>query len=175
MRLANLFRREPPPRPAARLYAAVVAAGREPHWYRDGAVPDTLDGRFDMIAAVLSMAMIRLEATPEGVGPAASLAECFVDDMDGQLRQIGFGDMVVGKHIGRMMAMLGGRIGAYREGLSDGAQADDRLAAALVRNLYRGDDPGPAAVAHVETRLRTLHHALDAVPVDRLIAGELPR
>ena len=170
MRLVNLFRREPPPRPSAALYAAVVERARAPHWYIDGRVPDTIDGRFDMIAAVLSIAMLRLEAEPAGAAPAASLAECFVDDMDGQLRQIGFGDMVVGKHIGRMMAMLGGRIGAYRDGL-----ADDGLATALVRNLYRGEDPGLAATAHVEHRLRDLRTALDAVPIDRIVAGELPR
>lgn len=169
MRLSNLFRRTPPPRPTADLYDAVVAVGRREHWYRAGAVPDTLDGRFDMIAAVLSMVMLRLESEPAGAQPAASLGECFVDDMDGQLRQIGFGDMVVGKHIGRMMAMLGGRIGAYRDGLTDGT-----LGPALVRNLYRGTDPGPVAVAHVEKELRSIRTRLDAVPIERIAAGEMP-
>ncbi|MEP9402982.1 ubiquinol-cytochrome C chaperone family protein [Sphingomonas sp. VNH70] len=170
MILDRLFRREPPPREAAALYAAVVARGRAPHWYVEGAVPDTIDGRFDMIAAVLSMVMLRLESEPAAAVSAASLAECFVDDMDGQLRQIGFGDMVVGKHIGRMMAMLGGRIGAYRDGLAEGG-----LEAALVRNLYRGTDPGAAPLAHVATRLRAFHAALAPVPLDRLLAGDLPQ
>ncbi len=80
------------------LYRAVVARGRAPHWYLDGAVPDTLDGRFDMIAAVLAMVLLRLEERAEeqavAAGPAAALTEHFVDDMDAQLRQIGFGDMV---------------------------------------------------------------------------------
>ena len=88
MRLPRLFRREPPPRIAATLYDAVVARGRMPHWYLAGGVPDTLDGRFDMIAAVLAMVMLRVEQDGAGAVPAASLAECFVDDMDGQLRQI---------------------------------------------------------------------------------------
>ncbi len=169
MRLPRLFRREPPPRIAVTLYDAVVARGRMLHWYLAGAVPDTLDGRFDMIAAVLSMAMLRLERDGAGAAPAASLAECFVDDMDGQLRQIGFGDMVVGKHIGRMMAALGGRLGAYRDGLADGT-----LAPALVRNLYRGVEPAPAALAHVATELRAFRAALDGVAIDDLLAGKLP-
>ncbi len=169
MRLPRLFRREPPPRIAVTLYDAVVARGRMPHWYLAGAVPDTLDGRFDMIAAVLSMAMLRLERDGAGAAPAASLAECFVDDMDGQLRQIGFGDMVVGKHIGRMMAALGGRLGAYRDGLADGT-----LEPALVRNLYRGVEPAPAALAHVATELRAFRAALDGVAIDDLLAGKLP-
>ncbi|MGN5375407.1 ubiquinol-cytochrome C chaperone family protein [Sphingomonas hankookensis] len=169
MRLSRLFRREPPPRIAAALYDSVVARGRMPHWYLAGAVPDTLDGRFDMIAAILSMAMLRLEGEGAGAAPAASLAECFVDDMDGQLRQIGFGDMVVGKHIGRMMAALGGRLGAYRDGLAHGT-----FDAALVRNLYRGVAPDPAALAHVAAELRALRTALDGATIDDLLAGKLP-
>lgn len=169
MPLSRLFRREPPPRIAATLYNAVVARGRQPHWYLAGAVPDTLDGRFDMIAAVLAMVMLRLEREGAGAVPAASLAECFVDDMDGQLRQIGFGDMVVGKHIGRMMAALGGRLGAYRDGLADGT-----FEAALVRNLYRGDVPAPDALTHVTTELRAFRAALDGVAIDDLLAGTLP-
>ncbi len=155
------------------LYRAVVARGRAPHWYLDGAVPDTLDGRFDMIAAVLAMVLLRLEERPDeqavAAGPSAALTEHFVDDMDAQLRQIGFGDMVVGKQVGRMMAALGGRLGAYRDGLATGS-----LAEALVRNLYRGDPPAPTALAHAEHHLRTLRTTLSATPLASLIAGELP-
>lgn len=154
----------------APLYRAVVARGRQPHWYVAGAVPDTVDGRFDMIAAVLAMVLLRLEEDPAGAGPSAALAERFVDDMDGQLRQIGVGDILVGKHIGRMMSMLGGRLGAYRAGLA----ADD-LDPALVRNLYRGTAPAPDALAHVGTALRALRASLDQIPTERLLAGELPQ
>jgi cytochrome b pre-mRNA-processing protein 3 len=44
------------------LYNAVVAAGRDPAWYVEGEVPDTVDGRFDMIAAILALTLLRLEA-----------------------------------------------------------------------------------------------------------------
>jgi cytochrome b pre-mRNA-processing protein 3 len=168
MRLLDLFRT--PPDPLAPLYDAVVARARQPHWYVEGAVPDTTDGRFDMLAAVLSMVLLRMEDTPEGAMPAVRLAERFVDDMDGQLRQSGIGDVVVGKHIGRMMAMLGGRLGAYREGLAGGA-----LAPALLRNLYRGEDPGAGPLAHVTTALESLHRELDAAAIDTLLAGRLPQ
>lgn len=153
----------------AALYAAVVARARQPHWYLDGAVADTVDGRFDMIAAVLALVMLRLEGDPAGIPAATHLSEAFVDDMDPQLREIGIGDLLVGKHVGRMMGMLGGRLGAYRDGLA----ADD-LKPALVRNLYRGHTPEPAALAHVERELLALRDALAAVPTDRLIAGDLP-
>lgn len=101
--------------------------------------------------------------------PAVRLAERFVDDMDGQLRQSGIGDIVVGKHIGKMMAMLGGRLGAYREGLATGA-----LAPAVLRNLYRGEDPGAAPLAHVAGGLEALHRALGETAIDTLLAGRLP-
>ena len=153
----------------AALYAAVVARARQPHWYVEGAVADTVDGRFDMIAAVLAMAMLRLEGDPAGIAAATHLSEAFVDDMDPQLREIGIGDLLVGKHIGRMMGMLGGRLGAYRDGLAAGD-----LKPALVRNLYRGHAPDEAAVAHVERELLALHAALDGVSTERLIAGDLP-
>ena len=156
------------------LYTAVVARARAAHWYLEGEVPDTVDGRFDMIAAVLAMVMLRLEAEPAGAQPAVHLAERFVDDMDPQLRQIGIGDIVVGKQIGRMMAALGGRLGAYREGLAPNAPEGASLEAALVRNLYRGTAPNPSALAHVAGRLRTLHAAAVAMPVVELEAGNLP-
>jgi cytochrome b pre-mRNA-processing protein 3 len=158
------------------LYNAVVVRGRAEHWYLDGAVPDTVDGRFDMIAAVLTMVLLRLEdeplatiGKPRAPSLSAHLTERFVDDMDGQLRQLGVGDVVVGKHVGKMMSMLGGRLGAYREALA----ASD-LAPALLRNLYRGQPPEPAALTHVATALTAFHAALAATSLDQLTAGDLP-
>lgn len=152
------------------LYNAVVARARAPHWYVEGQVPDTVDGRFDMIAAVLGFVVLRLEAEQaESAGLSAVLTERFVDDMDGQLRELGVGDVVVGKHIGKMMGMLGGRLGAYREGL-----AGPGIDAALVRNLYRGSPPDPAALAHVRERLLAFREALAATSLADLAEGRLP-
>jgi cytochrome b pre-mRNA-processing protein 3 len=155
---------------APQLYAAIVATGRAPHWYVQGAVPDTIDGRFDMIAAILSLVLLRLENAPEANAPSTALAECFIDDMDGQLREIGIGDIVVGKHMGRMMGMIGGRLGAYRAGL-----AGEGLRAGLVRNLYRGAAPSDAALTHVEAELLALRDRLAAMPTAAILTGELPQ
>src|SRR3546814_21170489 len=78
------------------------------------------DLRFDMITAILCLVLLRLEGAPETKQQSVWLTELFVDDMDGRLRQIGIGDMIVGKHIGRMMSALGGRLAAYRSGLGAG-------------------------------------------------------
>ncbi|MGJ3628818.1 ubiquinol-cytochrome C chaperone family protein [Sphingomonas sp. MMS24-JH45] len=96
------FLSPPSPPPRSHGGAAAVRCGRRPR--APAALvsrrrrPDTLDGRFDMVAAVLSMVILRLEDDPQGAVPIAQLTERFIDDMDAQVRQIGFGDMVVGEH-----------------------------------------------------------------------------
>jgi cytochrome b pre-mRNA-processing protein 3 len=169
--LGKYFRSDPDPREARRpLWDAVVAAARAPHWYARGTVPDTLDGRFDMISLVMALVLHRIDADPEQGLAGVQLTELFVNDMDGQMRQIGFGDMVVGKQVGRMMSALGGRLGAYRA--SDGS---DELSAALVRNLWRGDPPAEAGLAHVMTEVAALRAGLAAMPVsDLVVADRLP-
>jgi len=151
------------------LYTAIIARARAPHWYEAGRVPDSIDGRFDMVATVLAFVLLRLEGDPVAAGPSAKLTERFVEDMDGQLREIGIGDVVVGKHIGKMMSMLGGRLGAYRD-----AVTADALDAALVRNLYRGAAPEAAALGHARESLLALRTALAATPTATLLAGTLP-
>lgn len=150
------------------LYDAVIAEARRPGWYRDGAVPDTLDGRFDMVSSVLALVLLRLDALDAREG-AARLTECFITDMDGQLRQRGIGDLVVGKHVGRMMSQLGGRLTAYREGLADGGD----LAGAIDRNIYRGAAVSPQAAMHVEQGLRTLAARLTTRDLATLMTGDL--
>lgn len=167
--IQRLFGKTDDPRAAYRpLYDAIVARGREPIWYLDGA-PDTIDGRFDVITAVLAQVLIRLEADPAAKQPSVYLAELFVDDMDGQLRQAGIGDIVVGKHIGKMMAALGGRLTVYREAGSDVA----KLREALVRNVWRTEDPGAGADA-VTARMAGFVAALAATPVEAILGGEIP-
>ncbi len=166
--ISKLFAR-PPDDMALALYNRVIAIARAPHWYEAGGVPDTLDGRFDMVAGVLSLVLLRLEDVPEAGPASARLTERFVTDMDGQLRESGIGDIGVGKHIGKMMGMLGGRLGAYRDGLAGGD-----LHVAMARNLYRGVTPPPEAVAHAQAALLALRDTLAATPTAALIAGDLP-
>jgi cytochrome b pre-mRNA-processing protein 3 len=169
-RLSSLFAPRADPRAAVRpLYGAIVAAARAPHWYREGGVPDTIDGRFEMIAALLSLTIERLDSFADRKREMALLAELFVEDMDGQLRQSGIGDVVVGKHIGRMMGALGGRFSAYRTAF----EADGDLAATMIRNIYRGEAPPPAALAHSSAALTGFRTRIAQRGADALLAGEL--
>ena len=168
--LRRLFPERDQRAPYRPLYDAIVAEARTPAWYLDGGVPDTVDGRFDMVALVLALVLIRLEAEGDsGRLPSTLLTELFVDDMDGQLRQIGVGDVVVGKHVGRMMSALGGRITAYRAALA----GDAPLGEALARNLYRGQAPDAPALAHVAAEMRAGWTRRLAVPLDRLLTGDI--
>jgi len=167
---SKIFSRDNPNAKMQALYNAIVSEGRQLGWYEEGQVPDSLDGRFDMIAAIFSLVLIRLEKDEERGQDLAWLTEIFIKDMDGQLRQIGIGDMIVGKHVGRMMGALGGRVGAYRSALEQGAD----LREAIVRNIFRGNKPDDAALDVLARRLTAYHDALQDYPTDAIVAGQLP-
>ncbi len=168
--LARLFARDDGRDVVRPLYAAIIAKAREPHWYTDGGVPDSLDGRFEMVTAILSAVCLRMETLGDtAAAPIALLSECFVEDMEGQLREQGVGDVSVGKQVGAMMSALGGRMGAYREGLKDCGDLDS----ALVRNVYRAAQPAPAALAHVAAAYSGLARQLGGRSLDDLLAARL--
>jgi cytochrome b pre-mRNA-processing protein 3 len=153
------------------LYRAIVAAARDPAWYREGAVPDTIDGRFDMIAALLALVLLRLEAEGEACREASVLlTECFIADMDGSVRQLGAGDLVVGKQVGRMVSALGGRLGAFRTALADGTD----FTAMVRRNIFHDAPPSEESMAFVTNRLDGFHRALGRSSASALLGGALP-
>lgn len=168
--ISRLWSRQDPRSAVRPLYAAVVARGRDPAWYLEGKVPDTMDGRFEMISAVLCLVLMRLEKADDMRDETVLLTETFVEDMDGQLRQSGVGDVVVGKQIGKMMSALGGRLGAYRTAFETGGEA---LAEALRRNLYGGTVDADA-LHWTAGQLAALHRAIQAMPATDLLSGTLP-
>ena len=166
--LARLFTSQPDPRETLRpLWFRAVELSREPALYREDGVADTVAGRFDMIAAMLALTMLRLER--DGLAQEnVWLTELFVADMDAQLRETGVGDIVVGKHVGRLVSVLGGRLGAFREAL---ASADEvQLAAALERNVTMADGRTTEALAR---RLRGFADKLAKQDTDEVLAGRI--
>lgn len=160
----------PPPPPLSGLWGWITRTAREPHWYLGHSVADTVDGRFDMVALVTCVVMRELEMRDLRI-ETSLLTERFVDDMDGSLRDIGIGDMVIGKHMGRVMGALGGRLGAYRDALAAGAN-DSALADALARNVYRAQAPEGAADG-LAAAVRQLAARLSATPSQALLAGDI--
>ena len=166
--LARLFSSRPDPREDLRpLWHRVVELSREPALYRVDGVADSVAGRFDMIAAVLALVMLRLER--DGMAQETVwLTELFVADMDSQLRETGVGDLVVGKHIGKLVAVLGGRLGALREALASDDPA--MLEAALERNVTMSEGRGTGDLAR---RLRAFAGRLAGLASDEVLAGRI--
>jgi cytochrome b pre-mRNA-processing protein 3 len=152
------------------LWHRVVALARDKAWYAQGGIADTLAGRFDAITLVLSLVILRMERAEALKAPSALITELFVTDMDGQLRESGVGDLVVGKHIGRLMSVLGGRLGALREALASDDEAT--LTAAIARNITLVDGANAATVAQMT---RQLAQNLAAMHDDDILHGELAR
>ena len=162
---------EPELRP---LWHRVVEVAREPSWYgagdHRGGIADTVPGRFDAITLVLSLVLLRMEASEAVRGQTARLTELFVSDMDGQLRQSGIGDVVMGKHMGKLMSAFGGRLDAFRSGLAE--SADTVLIAAIERNITLIEGANPAVIA---SEMRVLAAALANGTDAALLAGEIAR
>lgn len=151
------------------LWHKVVDIAREKEWYAQCGIADTVTGRFDAITLILSIVLLRMEREEDLVEPSVRLTELFVEDMDGQLRESGVGDVVVGKHMGRLMSLLGGRLGAYRTGL---AGSEQEMAAAVARNVTLVDGAEPLLVAR---RARAFATGLALVPGHRVLAAEIGR
>ena len=149
------------------LWHATVVAARDPLWYRELGVADTVAGRFDMITLALALVLLRLEREPDRADAMARLTELFVEDMDAQLRESGVGDLVVGKHVGKLMATLGGRLGALREALPLGESA---VADVIARNVSLLDGAGPEPLASALLKLRT---SWERLPLEAFLAGRL--
>jgi cytochrome b pre-mRNA-processing protein 3 len=90
--------------------------------------------------------------------------------MEGSIRELGTGDVVVGKRIGKMMGALGGRIGAFRSAV----EQDEDFTAPVTRNIFRDAPPSPEAVAFVSSRLRSFYTNLEAMDAAAILKGELP-
>ena len=126
------------------LYAKAVAQARQPVFYDRGAVPDSVDGRFDLLVLHMFLLLHRLGAEgAEGRKLAQKLFDLMFADMDRSLREMGVSDMSVGKRVKEMARAFYGRLDAYEKGLGDAAG----LEAALARNLYRGAEVAPAILA----------------------------
>ena len=160
--------------PAHRLYSAAVAQARNPAFYVECRVPDTLDGRFDMIVLHLFLLIRRLRREGEaGAALAQALFDTTFDDMDRSVREMGVGDLGVGRRVKAMARAFYGRAEAYERALA--AAGSEPLAAALARNLFGG----AAAAAEEEDALdalagyvRAAEDALAGQPAARLLAGE---
>lgn len=157
------------------MYGAAVAAARQPYYYTELGAPDTLDGRFDLVGLYAFLLIRRLTAEPkrqQESGPtlAQAIFDAMFNDMDVNLREMGVGDLSVGKKVRVMWEAFHGRSLAYDGALKEGKA---ELAAALARNLWPGEPENAAATrlahivmaqdAHLARRSITQLRACDAI------------
>lgn len=156
---------------AGALYAAVVAEARRPAWYREGAVADSMDGRFAVLSSLAALTILRLEDGDEdAVRHSVALTESFIADMDAQMRQEGFGDPSIGKQVRMMVGALATRVDKWRqarEGLSDWNET--------VRfSIYRDAPPeAETALTYSSEALRRFNEGLSGFSDRELLEGRI--
>ena len=167
----TLFRTAPVREAAERAYGRIVEHARQPGFFIDGGVPDTVDGRFELICLHAFLYLHRLKREQKR---AALLSQRFFDtmfaDFDRSLREMGTGDLSVGREIKRMAEAFYGRVAAYEEGL---AGDDPVLFAALARNLFGTAPPKPARLQAMAGYMRREAARLDEAGAEELLAGRL--
>ena len=146
------------------IYGMIVTQAREPLFYRDLAVPDTVNGRFDLLVLHLWMVLRRLRLLPGGQASCQALFDRFCDDMDGNLREMGVGDLTVPKRMQAFGEAFYGRSAAYDLALDEGVEP---LAQALNKNIFNGghDENARRLAIHVEAAIAALA-ALDDATIE---------
>jgi cytochrome b pre-mRNA-processing protein 3 len=140
------------------IYAAIVAQARQPVFYAERGVPDTLEGRYDMLMlhAFLYMHRLKLEADPEK-DVAQEVFDFMFSDMDRSLRELGVGDLTVPKKIKKMAQAFYGRAAAYDAAL---AKPGPDLTAAVQRNVFGGEKSAAGNAASLADYMRQAVKAL---------------
>ncbi|WP_029056851.1 ubiquinol-cytochrome C chaperone family protein [Stappia stellulata] len=164
----GLFRRRTPPQVIA-TYTAIVAQARQPHFYASLDVPDTVDGRFELVVLHTILVLERLRGGSQ-VESAFSqdLFDLFFEDMDGTLREMGVGDVTVPKKVKKMAEAFYGRAAVYGQALKDGGTQS--LAGAVERNFF-AETQKPEAAFAMARYIRSAADALDGQPADEILQG----
>lgn len=166
----NPFRKNTATEAVYAVYSAIVAQSRQPRFYADWGVPDTVTGRFDMICLHLALLFRRLRSERREVAEfSQAVFDLFFKDMDRSLREMGAGDMAVPKKIQKMGNVFYGLLAKLSEALDRGDAAE--LEAVLVRNIF--DNMPTSSAASLAAYLTEAAERLAAQPVDAIIAGQV--
>lgn len=168
--LSFLFRRlTADPNRGAALFSAVTAEARRPHWYIEGKVPDTLDGRFAVLTTIAALVIVRLEQlAPEGNAVSVALTERFIEVMESEHRELGLGDPTLGKRVRKLVGSLSRRTDAWRLAADGGGDWFEVTWDSLYK--HKAD---ASALNHSAESLREFWARLEHAPLDRLATGEL--
>ena len=159
-------------RNAEKLYADAIRLARRPEFFQKYGVADDVDGRFDALSLIVILVMRRLKSLDEG-GKSLSqkLFDSMFADMDLSLREMGAGDIGVSKRVRAMAEAFMGRLDSYVSAIDNNDK--DAFSAALVRNLFRGNEAIDPLSNGLVDYLMDLSKEIDAIPAQALLAGKI--
>jgi cytochrome b pre-mRNA-processing protein 3 len=156
------------PNRGAAMFDAITAAARQPHWYIEGEVPDTIDGRFSVLATLTALTLVRLEAEgDEGNAASVALTERFIEVMESEHRELGLGDPTLGKKVRKLVGSLSRRVALWRETIAGDGDWNE----ATRESLY--GEARPDAVSHSVQALRDYWAKLGRLGLAELAEGKL--
>jgi len=157
------------PHRGAALFDAVTAKASEPHWYVEGTVPDTLDGRFAVLATVAALVLVRLEQAGEsGNATSVALIERFIEVMESEHRELGIGDPTLGKTVRKLVGSLSRRTELWRLAATGERDWNE----ATRESLYK-EGVSAGALRHSAEALKRTWTQLQGASVEALEEGEL--
>lgn len=164
-----LFKKDPSKDAAHALYGAAVAAARRPPLYLEFGVEDSVEGRFELLCLHVWLVMRRLKAIsdPAAARMSRRMLEAMVDNLDDSLREMGVGDLSVGKKIRALAENFYGRLNAYEATIG----ASEEFTKALARNVYEAADG--AMAERLAAYARTAAASIDAQPGAALLSGRI--
>jgi cytochrome b pre-mRNA-processing protein 3 len=169
--LRALFRANPGVEIARTLYGETILAARRHRFFTDCGVPDTPEGRFEMLALSAFLVLNRLKAIGQSNDLSQAYFDVMFDDIDSNLRELGVGDISVGKKVKKLAQSFYGRIKAYENGLDD--PSDAILKDALARNLLRGTGATQGTISKMCAYALAEQAFLAQQAADDLISGKI--
>lgn len=158
------------PKRGQALFGLAVREASLTHWFLAGQVPDTVNGRFAVLATVVALITVRLERDGEaGREATVALTERLVETLDAEIREMGLGDPTLGKQVRKLVGAVGGRVERWRAILG----SDEPWTAEVRRSVYGDDEVAPDALAHTESELRGLWSKLESSSFENLSEGKI--
>jgi cytochrome b pre-mRNA-processing protein 3 len=158
------------PRRGKALFEAAVAEARRPHWFVEGDLPDTVEGRFAVLATVAALMIVRLErGAAAGEAASVALTERFVEALDSEIREMGVSDPALGKQVRRLVGALAGRVERWRSVVESG----QGWTAEVERSLYGDEALARQPVRHSEAALQQLWQRLAGSTLGALVSGRI--
>ena len=155
-------------KPSRRLFDRMVEEARSPHWYVEGQVPDTLEGRFAMLATVCALTIVRIETEEDSARQSAAFTERFVEAMDAEHRQMGMNDPALGRRVRKLVGSLARRTVEWRQAIS----RDEDWSGVTLSSVYRNKETSAESLAYSAESLRTIWLRLEQASDEDLAEGQ---